>query len=216
MVTLLQLINEKRFNEANEFVRNQQIQTLFNNACFNGDLLVAQWLISDEMEASHGKIDLHANDEGAFRSACHKGNLLLAQWLISLGKDEMEASHGKINIHAKNDYAFIIACNYGHLLVIQWLTSLEASHGKINIHAYECAFRVGCYNGRILVAQWFQSLCPDLYEVVIENNNIVSYNVIKRLKKIVNPDVSLIYTECSICQELQSDCSTPVLLYLYQ
>jgi hypothetical protein len=196
------------------------IEDAFCEACKNGHLPVAQWLISAEIEASHGKINIHAYNECTFCRVCYNGQLLVAQWLISLGTDatltslgtnDVEASHGKINIHADNECAFRYACMSGHLLVAQWLTSpeIEASHGKIDIHIYNgFAFRWACEYGHVSVAQWLQSLLPELYVLVIKNNQIMYYNVIKRLKKIVKADESVIYTECSICQELQSDCST--------
>jgi hypothetical protein len=52
----------------------------FRNACLNGHLHVAQWLL----EVSNQDIDISANNEEAFHLACSNGHLEVAKWLQSL------------------------------------------------------------------------------------------------------------------------------------
>ena len=80
-----------------------------------------------------------------------------------------------INISANNESAFIHACKKGHLEVAQWLLIIKPT---INISAVdECAFRWACGKGHLEIAQWLQSLLPDKYELIIENNKITSYSI---------------------------------------
>jgi hypothetical protein len=83
---------------------------LFQRACRNGHLVVAQWLLS------LGGVDIHAYDDEAFGWACHNGHLVVAQWLHGLGG---------VNTHAANEFAFAAACKGGDLRTGRWLVALE-------------------------------------------------------------------------------------------
>lgn len=130
----------------------------FEVACRHNRLNVAQWLIA--LEPVYGRINLHANHEGAFREAILHGSLDLAQWLISL-----EPTHGKFDIHANHGIAFVDACGGGCIELVHWLLSLEATHGKIDVHApfmgqQDQAFVSACVGGHLEIAKFLLSLEP--------------------------------------------------------
>lgn len=114
----------------------------------------------------------------------------------------------------KCEKVFRLACHNGHLEVAQWLLTVKPT---IDISAEnDNAFRYACYYRHLNVAQWFISLLPYKYNVVIENNKIVAYNVRQHLP-LTNKFVSLYYSSnediiCSICYddnkiiEIQTNC----------
>ena len=123
------LLSEVNKHYLNALDKDRQIVNCikynFFDACENGHKSIAEWLLS--LEETHGKIDIHVDDEKVFRHACSNGHKAVAEWLLSL-----EETHGKINIHANDDQAFRLACRRGHKSVSEWLLSLEETHGKID------------------------------------------------------------------------------------
>ena len=104
------LIDSKNLFQQNNFDMNV-CEKAFRNACENGHLQTAQWLLSVKPS-----INISADYEYAFRWACVKGHLETAQWLLTLKPS--------INISAENEYAFRCACQNGHLETAQWLQPL--------------------------------------------------------------------------------------------
>ena len=92
----------------------------FTEACFQGYMDMAEWLLSLNCIDMH--IDIHFDNETPFRFACMGGKIEMAKWLLSIDPD--------IDIHVNSDDAFWSACGNGHLEVAQWLYGLD---GKINI-----------------------------------------------------------------------------------
>ena len=138
----------------------------FTNACSNGHLNVAQWLYS----IWNSKI--FADNEFNFTCSCIKGHLDIAQWLHSIKLD--------INISGYKNFIFKTVCRKGHLNVAQWLYTLDDKPTiKISVNDHY-AFKNACRNGHLNVAQWLQSLLPNKYELIIENNNIVNFIVNKK------------------------------------
>ena len=136
-------------------------------------------------------MDISADNEGAFRYACSCGHLKVAQWLYQIKPT--------LNISADDEYAFRYACSCGHLKVAQWLYQIKAT---LNISADdEYAFRYACENGRWDVARWLQSLCPDRYLIMMDNNEY-KYEIIKLLQYF-EETVSLTEADpiCPICSE---------------
>jgi ankyrin repeat protein len=84
----------------------------FLQACENGSLDIAQWLLSFKPD-----INISAKNEYAFRKACKNGHLTVAQWLLNIKPN--------INISAKNEYAFCKACKNEHLEVVNWILSIK-------------------------------------------------------------------------------------------
>lgn len=146
----------------------------FKNACFNGNLEIAQWihsininnkiLIRDinnififscyygqyeivEWLLSIGNIDVHHDKESAFRLACCKGHFKIAKMLFI---------NYKINVNAKNSEAFRHASYYGYSEIVNWLLSLNLDN--ISISALQESFRYACNNGHIDIAKILYSL----------------------------------------------------------
>ena len=108
-----------------------------------------------------------------------------------------------MDISESNEHAFICACRNGHLVIAQWLFSI-----KPTIADNENAFRIACLNDRLVIAQWLQSLKPDVYILVIENNKIINYKVIKSLPK--HNEIMYLdkIEDCPICSENKCDLKT--------
>ena len=84
----------------------------FLQACENGQLDIAQWLLTFKHD-----INISAKKEYAFRKACKNGHLNVAQWLLNIKP--------AINISAKNEYAFRKACKNEHLELVQWFLTIK-------------------------------------------------------------------------------------------
>ena len=103
----------------------------------------------------------------------------------------------------------------------QWLYQIKPS---INISAgNEEAFRDACLSGHLHVAQWIQSLNPNKYIIVVENNTIINYTIHNNNNKI-NKSKTIIYKDqidiCPICSEtvceLQTSCNHTFCEYCIQ
>jgi hypothetical protein len=117
------------------------VRRLFPEACYTGDLVVAQWLFG------LGGVDIHAEDDEVFRWACANGHLDVAQWLLSLGG---------VDIHAKYDEAFRWTCHGGHLVVAKWLAGLGC-----DMHAHhDLAFQWACAQGHLGLGRWLIAMDP--------------------------------------------------------
>ena len=66
----------------------------FCQACENGHLKMAKWLLSVKPD-----IDISANDEYAFCCSCEKGFLKVAKWLLSV-KSDIDISAGLSHCNA--------------------------------------------------------------------------------------------------------------------
>jgi hypothetical protein len=129
-----------------------------------------------------------ATCENAFINACSNGNLLVAQWLLQIKPE--------INVSLNSEYAFRYACRRGNLSVAQWLLQIKP---EINISAWdEYAFHFACLGGHLIVAQWLCSIKSN-YKIVVENDNIIAYSVLKPLP--LNSTSVLVenLTDCVIC-----------------
>jgi hypothetical protein len=176
----------------------------FVNACKNGHFEIAKWLHSLQKNMT---IHALAADECAFHNACEKGHLEIAQWLFSVWE--------KLDIEISEDnyiHSFILACKNGNLEVAQWLLSIYESIDIASCN--NAAFKYACSRNRINIAQWLQSLLPEHYKIVIENNQIIEYYIIVELpymKNIVELTIQHIEDNvCPICYdshvEVQTNC----------
>lgn len=89
---------------------------LFKNACIDGHLNVAQWLLSITPA-----INVSDDDEFniLFRSVCFYGHLHVAQWLLSLNHN--------IDITSFDKSAFRISCKFRQYHVALWLLTVSQS-----------------------------------------------------------------------------------------
>ena len=102
----------------------------------------------------------------------------------------------EIDISDDYEYAFRWACYNCHIKVAQWLLTIKPTI-NISVDNYSC-FRYACEHSYLEVAEWLKSLCPDKYELVVENNKIISYCVKRELP--YNADtVTIQLKEVSVC-----------------
>ncbi len=141
-------------------------------ACAYGHLEVAKWLLS-----VNPKINISTRGDEPFTQACAHGQIEIAKWLLSLKPS--------IDLSASECYGFKLACVHGHIDIVKWLLLINPSIDiRIkNDYAYIEACRYGMLEPtntthHIEVAKFLQSLLPDKYELVVENNKIKSYAVL--------------------------------------
>jgi hypothetical protein len=91
---------------------------LFKNACIDGHLNVAQWLLSitPSINVSDDEFNI------LFRSVCFYGHLHVAQWLLSLNHNT-----------SFDKSAFRISCKFRRYHVALWLLTLSQSMDIISL-----------------------------------------------------------------------------------
>jgi predicted Fe-S protein YdhL (DUF1289 family) len=105
----------------------EKVNYAFCEACKNGHLEVAQWLLQVSQERGQ-VIDILEQRDAVFASACKNGHLELAQWLLQVSKEKGQ----DINISARNNLAFRWACERTRLEVAKWLATLKPEYEILN------------------------------------------------------------------------------------
>ena len=124
------------------------------------------------------KIDIHADEEGAFGWACRNGHLEVAQWLLQLGQNvagatSLRSAHD-VRTSGISFYKSIGTDERSELSVSEVALATQF-YLNIDIHARnDEAFRHACEYGRINIAQWLSTLCED-YLIVMDNDKIVKW-----------------------------------------
>ncbi len=224
----------KKLFESNPNITKYICDKAFYGACTNGHLELAKWLIN-----IYPDIDVSSEDFFIFTCTCMEGHLEVAKWLllvkpcinVSTNEDfpfSCSCGHGRfevakwllsvkpsINVSARCEMPFTCACYGGYLNIAQWLLSVKPT---INISAQDdYAFRMACWFNHLDLALWLQSLLPGKYDLIIENDKIISYNINKNILPVSNININLNYYNndevlCSICYdetkkiELQTNC----------
>lgn len=134
------------------------IEEAFENACFEGHLDLAQWLLSVKPD-----IRISTKEEWLFKIVCMKCYFHVAQWLLSVEPN--------INISEGNNYLFYDACTRNQLDVVQWLYSVKPDM-DITLGNHD-SFKNACLMNNIAVAQWLQSLKPHLYEIIYHSPTFI-------------------------------------------
>ncbi len=139
------------------------IQANFENACWNGDIILAKklWL--------NNKINVNINSELIFRWTCKNGHIEVAQWLWQISPN--------IRIHIDNEYAFRYSCRYGHTNIVKWLLEIAPD---INIHARgEDAIKWSRKNGNTEIVQLLMDHSRQTDRLLMVHDNILHIIVIK-------------------------------------
>lgn len=103
---------------------NVSAQHVFEAAIIGGSLDIAKYAI--ELESTHGKINIHIEDEKLFDYSVSRRNVHILEYLISL-----EPTHGEIDLHIDKDKIFNTALIYPEdSPTIEFLLSLEPTHGR--------------------------------------------------------------------------------------
>lgn len=112
----LELVKQIYKNNPNDFFLLNPL--LFRQACFDGHLNVAQWLLSitPAINVSDDKFNI------LFRSVCFYGHLHVAQWLLSLNHNT-----------SFDKSAFRISCKFRQYHVALWLLTLSQSMGIMSL-----------------------------------------------------------------------------------
>ena len=142
---------------------------LFIETCRMGFKFFAKYLVLKH------KINIHADDEGAFRWSCENGHTETVKYLIELGN---QPNNQQINIHANNEYAFRYSCQNGHIETVKYLIELgnQPNHQQINIHARdEYAFKWSCYYGHIETVKYLIELGNQAGMIPISNDLIATH-----------------------------------------
>jgi len=86
-----------------------------------------KYLVS--LEETHGKFDLHINNEHIIQWAVKNNNFEMLKYLISL-----EETHGKFNLYIKNEIIMELVAENNNFEMLKYLISLEETHGKFDLH----------------------------------------------------------------------------------
>ena len=70
--------------QVKEIINNKNINYIFDYCCYFGHLEIVKFLLS--LEKTHGKIDIHSNNEDVFRVSCANGHLEIVKLLLNLEK----------------------------------------------------------------------------------------------------------------------------------
>ena len=148
----VKLIEWNRIEEASYLFKlptNLDIVSLFTNACFTGNLTIAQRLYQIQPT-----LDISAKDECVFRRCCYRGHINVAQWLYQIKPT--------LDISVYNEQPFMSACMRDHLQLAQWLYQLKPAFADNDEHYY-----VAHFNNSLQILQWVHSLYPHRYKLKI-------------------------------------------------
>jgi hypothetical protein len=182
----------------------KDIDKEFINACADGDLARARYLLTSPKLLTHANIQVEDN-LGLFKVSM--GNHVeLAEYLLT---SEELSEHA--NIHAGNDHALSMACCYGNLEMVQfYLTSPELKeHAKLT----ENAISFACINNQVHVLEYLKSL--------FDLNEYINTRIFKTLIDSHNEQLlSFFIKDCNIKKTveienfLMAPYETPKILYI--
>ena len=186
------LFGNKHLKKAQLWLRKFTPEQAFQHACLNGQLEVAQQLIT-----IRPMIDISAKNEWSFRYACYYGHLEVAKWLLTVNPT--------IDISAENEFAFRGACCNGSLEVAKWLLTVKPTIAISDNK--EDAFISACIMGHLEVAKWLQEMCPEKYQMLQETPTIW-YNILSPLIKSTKILYLNVLDNCPICDDRVVQLST--------
>lgn len=172
----------------------------FIDTCEVAHIDIIEWMLEVEPNIKN----TWEYEDYAFHDACIEGHLNVIELLY---KHKPE-----INLQHDDDCFFQLSCKNGNTHIARWLLRKCPT---IDITAKDHkAFRNACRNNHIHTANWFKLIRPDVYNVVVENENeddeyISSFAIIRTLsiKKEINKyDTSV--ENCPICYEKETNIIT--------
>jgi len=135
-------------------------EEIFQFACSNGHLGLAQWLLEIEPD-----LDVLKYNECCFRWSCSNGHLTTAQWLYTVYPTNMIT-----------DELFYSTCAEGHIEVAEWLLKMQPS---IDVYGNGGHFICACGRGNLRMVKWLCSKFKpnnktmiDAYEWTCERGDI--------------------------------------------
>jgi ankyrin repeat protein len=108
-----------KFYDAYKYLNQLGINKCFADACKNGNLEEAKYLLLSK-EIKHNA-DIHYGEDFGFRDACYEGHFHIVQYLLTSPELKELA-----DIHAQGDLGLILACEKGRFDIVKYLlTSTE-------------------------------------------------------------------------------------------
>lgn len=197
--------------DTNVGIMNERI---FMGACHRGNMEIVTWRLSIQPAVAPYYY------KRGFEKACMSGQLELAKELFKLNPSFL-------NIVDAFVAAFYLKNCDNQLLVAKWLTTFNipvyafkqvfhnaCAHGKLRVAQWvlaECSelsmsheyFKSACVENHTNIALWLSSIYPDVYNVHVENDIIVSWKVKITLHN--QPVLVSSVDICPICNE--HDCN---------
>ena len=91
------------------------------------------------LEETHGKFDIHADDDEIIRNAFNIGTIEFVKLLLSL-----EETHGNFDIHANDDEILFKLCSCGPIDYMMLVCSLQDTHGMFPEDLFGLSFIECC------------------------------------------------------------------------
>lgn len=199
---------------------NYDHENLFRYACLYSPIESVKWL--------YGKttIDIHARGDEPFISCCVNNKCDVVEWLYDIGTFDLSFNNNilfkymiefgntyiakwifnrtQINLHEDDEFIFRLACNRNNIDLAKWIFSL----GNVNIKACSNqSFKLACQFNYVELADWLQKLNPLEYDIIIQDNTIIEWNIKKVITVSSSKYVDEIF-DCPICYSKKSELIT--------
>ncbi len=203
-----------------------EFNTLFVNACSQGDLELVKHLFAQLLPHSYNRknkwVNMGAykleNDvfNNAFKNACKNGHLHVAEWLI-----QNKPNH---NITSLINSTFLTSCENNNLQIAKWLFELNYDIDIDISFLNESIFRWACYRGSLEFIKWLLQIKPNInisaldnwaFKACCENNHIKVakwFCTLKPFKYFINIDEE---NNRIIQWKIHSDCDAQLLSILF-
>jgi ankyrin repeat protein len=165
----------------------------FYTSCEMGHVEIVEYLLN----VQNNNININSLNDFPFRSACLEGHVEIVKYLLNI-------PNNNININSNEEFAFCSACSEGHVEIVKLLLSVPDNNINITIDD-DYSFRSACSKGYVDISTKLSTIC-DRYNLVVENNEIISWYITLIPKNTKSIDSEII--ECPICIEKISNVIT--------
>lgn len=207
---------ENKFDDSEINLNNKH---LINNALLSNNIIVLEYILN--------KVDYDINDDDGLMIRTAFGNnmndiikflfkkydnidvLVKNQIIMKYAIEDADIEiidllynyNSNFNLSIDNEYLFRIACKMDHIDVVKWLYN-KKNDINYQINNHEIFYYI-CEHNYINIALFYQELNKDLYEIKIENNEIIEYHVNKKIE--INGDLKVSTIDrCPICLDENS------------